>query len=261
MQNSLRPKTFDEFIGQEKLKSTLRVIIDSAIKRKKQPDHILFHGPAGLGKTSLAYLLGSEIKGKTKFAQGPLLEKKADILSLFASITSGDVIFIDEIHGINKAVEELLYSSMEDGVIDVVIGPDGDQKIMRMQLPKFTLIGATTKFSNISHPLKDRFGFIGKLLKYEENEIEKIVEHSAKILKINIDNESIKLIASRSRKIPRIANNLLKRCLDFAIVRDQKIINAKIVKETFDNIGLYEYGLTDHHINYLKLLCDSFEGK
>lgn len=261
MQNLLRPLTFDNFIGQERLKETLKVILDSALKRKKQPDHILFHGPAGLGKTSLANILGSKIKGKTKYIQGPLLEKKADVLSMFASITNGDVIFIDEIHGVNKTVEELLYSAMEDGVLDVLIGPDGDQKIMRMKLPKFTLIGATTKFSKLSQPLKDRFGFIGKLLKYADDEIKQIITNSAEALKIRIDDESLKIISSHSRQTPRIANNLLKRCLDFAIAKGEKIIKKIVVYDAFDNIGLYKYGLTDHHINYLNLLANSFKNK
>lgn len=261
MQNSLRPNNFNDFIGQDRLKSTIKVILDSAKKRKKQPDHFLFHGGAGLGKTSLGYLIGNNVEGKIKFAQGPLIEKKADILSLFASITNGDVIFIDEIHGINKSIEELLYSAMEDGVIDVVIGPDGDQKIMRMKLPKFTLIGATTNYSKLSQPLKDRFGFIGKLIEYSPQEISQIVKNSSKLLKIKINEESINLIANHSRRTPRIANNLLKRCSDFSIAKDLKIVDKSVVLETFRNIGLYKFGLTDHHIIYLKALSDFFEDK
>jgi Holliday junction DNA helicase RuvB len=211
MQNSLRPLNFNEFIGQKKLKKTLKVIIESSIKRKKQLDHILFYGRPGLGKTSLAKIISNKIKTKIRYAQGPLLEKKSDILTLFCSIQKGDLIFIDEIHGINKKVEEIFYSALEDNIIDVFIGPEGDQKLIRMKLPKFTLIGATTLFSKMTQPFKDRFGFIGKFSNYTKKDIEKIIKNSSKKLKIKIDKESIEKIALYSRNIPRIANNLLKR--------------------------------------------------
>ncbi|NQZ66059.1 MAG: Holliday junction branch migration DNA helicase RuvB [Mycoplasmatales bacterium] len=259
MQNLLRPNDFDNFIGQKKLKDTLEVMIQSSIQRKKQIDHLLFYGPAGLGKTSLANIVGNMLNKKIKYAQGPLLEKKADILSLFASITKGDIIFIDEIHGINKNVEELLYSAMEDGLIDIVLGPEGDQRIMRMKLPNFTLIGATTLFSKISQPLKDRFGFIGKFTRYSNHEIISILKNSSKILKTNIDIKALKKISSYSRSTPRVANNLLKRCIDFLTVKKMKTINLEIVNDAFFKMGLYKYGLTDQHIIYLKFLSESFK--
>ncbi len=261
MQNSLRPLNFNEFIGQKKLKKTLKVIIESSIKRKKQLDHILFYGRPGLGKTSLAKIISNKIKTKIRYAQGPLLEKKSDILTLFCSIQKGDLIFIDEIHGINKKVEEIFYSALEDNIIDVFIGPEGDQKLIRMKLPKFTLIGATTLFSKMTQPFKDRFGFIGKFSNYTKKDIEKIIKNSSKKLKIKIDKESIEKIALYSRNIPRIANNLLKRSWDFAVVDNCEEIIIKIVNKTFKNIGLYQNGLNDTHINYLKNLYINFNEK
>lgn len=258
MQNILRPNNLNEFIGQEKLKDTLKVLIESARKRKKQVDHLLFHGSAGVGKTSLAYVIANEMESKIRFAQGPMLEKKSDILSLFGALTKGDVIFIDEIHAINKNVEEFIYSALEDGVIDIVVGPEGDSKVVRLSLPPFTLIGATTKSNKLSTPLRDRFGLIGKLLPYEEKELEQIILSSSKKLKIKITDEAISMLASHSRGIPRVANNLLKRTLDFATVSELKEINIGIVKKTFESIGLYKFGLNDLHISYLKTLVDVF---
>lgn len=258
MQNSLRPLSFEKFIGQERAKQTIMVIIDSSIKRKRPFDHMLFYGPPGLGKTTLADIISNYSKRDIVHVQGPLLEKKADILTTFASIKKGDILFIDEIHSISKVIEELLYSAMEDGVIDVLIGPEGDQKIMRMKLPSFSLIGATTKFSRVSQPLRDRFGFIGKLKNYNFEELTKILINSSKILKINIGKIALNTIAKHANQTPRIANNLLKRCHDFAIVRGVKSINDSIVNETFISIGLYEFGLNDSHINYMLSLYKTF---
>lgn len=261
MQNSLRPKNFNEFIGQDKLKETLKVIINSSIKRKKQLDHILFYGNAGFGKTSLAHIVANILNKKIRFVQGPLLEKKSDVLSLFCSIQSGDLIFIDEIHGINKKIEEIFYSALEDNSIDIFIGPEGDQKLVRMKLPNFSLIGATTLFSKVSQPLKDRFGYIAKFDSYSLKNIYKIIRNSSKKLKIKIDKESIEKISLYSRNIPRIANNLLKRTWDFAIDSNDKKVSLKIVDKTFKSIGLYKNGLNDMHVNYLKNLYNNFNQK
>lgn len=258
MQNSLRPEKLDDLIGQDKLKQTLRVMIQSSLKQKKQVDHLLFHGQPGVGKTSIAMIIANEMGSKIRFAVGSLIEKKADLLSLFGSLTDGDVVFIDEIHAMNKNVEELIYSAMEDGALDIVVGPEGDSKIVRMKLPKFTLIGATTKLSKISAPLRDRFGLIGKLLPYNTDELGKIIKISATKLKISISDSSILDIASHSRGVPRIANNLLKRVNDFVVVGGHKEITQEIVKTAFKNIGMYKFGLSDQHINYLKHLSDIF---
>ena len=261
MQNFLRPKNFKEFIGQNKLKETLQVIINSSVKRKKQLDHILFYGNAGFGKTSLAHIIANTLDKKIRFVQGPLLEKKSDVLSLFCSIENGDLIFIDEIHGINKKIEEIFYSALEDYSIDIFIGPEGDQKLIRMKLPNFSLIGATTFFSKVSQPLKDRFGYIAKFDSYNLKNIYKIIRNSSKKLKIKIDKESIEKISLYSRNVPRIANNLLKRTWDFAIDSNSEKVSLKIVDKTFKSIGLYKNGLNDMHINYLKNLYKNFNQK
>ncbi|NQZ29066.1 MAG: Holliday junction branch migration DNA helicase RuvB [Mycoplasmatales bacterium] len=261
IKKSLRPENFKEFIGQKRLVHTLKIMIDSSKKRKVMCDHILLHGKPGIGKTSLAMLVAKEIEANIKFAQGSLMEKKADILSLFATIQKNDVIFIDEIHSMNKQVEELIYSAMEDGVIDIPIGIEGESKIVRMKLPSFTLIGATTKYNKISLPMRERFGLIGKLIDYKESELISIIEITSKKLKINSTRMAKSLIASYSNFIPRTSNNLLKRCRDFALSENEKEINEKIVRKTFKFIGLYKYGLNDMHIEYIKVLGNIFNGK
>ena len=259
MSNFLRPQNLKEFIGQEKIKNTLDVIIQSARKRKASIDHIIFYGQAGVGKTTLANIVANESQRKIKYVQGPMLEKKSDILSLLGSIIKNDIIFIDELHGINRNVEEMIYSALEDGVIDIMIGPEGDSKIIRFELPSFTLVGATTQISKISLPLRERFGIVFKLLPYREQDILIILTNLAKQTNYDVEEEALKFIASYSRLIPRVANNLLKRVIDFAVVKNQKKIDKKIVQLTFDSIGLYKYGLTDTHLNYLKILVEIFE--
>ncbi|WP_373441288.1 Holliday junction branch migration DNA helicase RuvB [Metamycoplasma equirhinis] len=261
MKQEFRINSFDDFIGQNKITSTLKIMISSAREQKRIIDHLLFYGPPGLGKTSLAKIISKEVGANIVYVQGPLIEKKSDILTIFSSIQENDIIFIDEIHSINKNVEELLYSAMEDKVLDVTIGPEGDKRIMRLKLKNFSLIGATTKFNLLSKPLKDRFGYIGKLQAYSNEEIEKVIVNSAVRNLIKIDEKAIVKIASCSRQTPRIANNLLKRVNDFCIFKKEKIITEKIVKNAFDYLEIYPLGLYNTQIQYLLTLHTVFVDK
>lgn len=253
--------SFDEFVGQEKLISTIKIIIESAKVQKKQIDHLLFYGPPGLGKTTLAKIISKETKSNIVYVQGPLIEKKGDVLTIFSSINDNDIIFIDEIHGINKNIEELFYSALEEGTIDVALGVDGDKKIMRMKLKKFCLIAATTKINLLSKPLKDRFGYIGKLSDYSDLEIAKIIFNSATKNKIKIKNDAINFIAIHSGQTPRVANTLLKRVNDFAIYYKIDLIDLETVKKAFSYLGIYLYGLYSPQIEYLKTLHKVFNDK
>ncbi|MGL4252297.1 MAG: Holliday junction branch migration DNA helicase RuvB [Metamycoplasmataceae bacterium] len=258
---SLRPRKFDDFIGQKKLVQTLKVIIKSSQSQKKLPDHMLFYGPPGLGKTTLAELISLYSKRSIIFVQGSLLFVRADILAIFANINEGDIIFVDEFHSINKGLEELMYSALEDSVIDISIGPEGDKKIVRMKLPSFTLIAATTNISKISQPIRDRFGLISKLEKYNQDELSKIISNSSVLLNCQISKEQAKMIANYSNGTPRIANRLLKRIIDFAYFYNEGLITDNIVFKTFKYLSLFRYGLNNLHIEYMKILEEIFELK
>ncbi|WP_041362842.1 Holliday junction branch migration DNA helicase RuvB [[Mycoplasma] mobile] len=256
-----RPNSFNEFIGQKNLKHTLKVLIKSSILRKENLDHLIFQANPGYGKTSLAYIISKEMNSNLKIVQGNQFEKKSDLLSLFVSVNENDIIFVDEIHAINKSIEEILYSVMDDFVIDIQIGPEGEKKIVRMNLPHFTLIGATTQIEKLSKPLIDRFGFVGKFSSYNENEINLILKNLARKLKIKIDEQALKLISMNSSYIPRIAINLLKRAWDFAIFDEKKSIDITTIKKAFNYLGIFENGLNILHIKYLKLLYQAFKNK
>lgn len=257
----LRPANFFEFVGQEKLIYTLKTMIEGSRYRKEPLDHILFYGPPGTGKTSLASILANELDTKIHYLQGALLEKKSDILTVFANVKENDIIFIDEIHSMNKNVEEIIYNAMEDYKIDIIIGPEGNSKVMRMNLKPFTLIGATTKINLLTQPLKDRFGFIARLSQYNEKEIAKILENSEMVLNIKSERGVIPLIAKYSKGTPRVANHLLKRILDFSIQNKEDEITKKTTYSTFKHLELYDLGLGREHIEYLKVLNETFENK
>ncbi|WP_029513551.1 Holliday junction branch migration DNA helicase RuvB [Mycoplasmopsis primatum] len=257
----LRPLKFDEFIGQNKLLVTLKTMIEGSQHRNEVLDHILFYGPPGTGKTTLATIIGNEINKKVHYLQGGLLEKKSDVLSVFANLNEHDIVFIDEIHSINKNIEEIIYNAMEDFKIDLIIGPEGNSKVMRMNLKPFTLIGATTKINLLSQPFKDRFGFVARLSHYSDNEIITILENSKNKMDIQTDNDVLPLIAKYSYGTPRVANHLLKRAYDFSIKNNQEIIDAKTTYLTFKYLDLYDLGLHREHIEYLSLLKDSFYNK
>lgn len=257
----LRPSTLSEYVGQEKLKSTLRIYIDAAKKRKDQLDHCLFYGPPGLGKTTLAYIIANELNVNIKTTSGPTFEKPADIASILSNLEEGDVLFIDEIHRINSAVEEVLYSAMEDYYIDIVLGSEGTAHSVRLDLPKFTLVGATTMPGFLSAPLRDRFGIISKLEYYEDFELEMIAKRTAKVLSIKIDNDGAKEIGMRSRGTPRIANRLVKRIRDFAEVKYDGVITKKVADETLDVLDIDKLGLDENDRKYLQVLISNSNGK
>ncbi|MBI2607340.1 MAG: Holliday junction branch migration DNA helicase RuvB [Candidatus Doudnabacteria bacterium] len=257
---TLRPQSLAEYVGQEKIKENLKILIDAALGRKDTLEHIMLYGPPGLGKTTLAHIVAREIGSNIKVTSGPAIEKAGDLAALLTNLEANDVLFIDEIHRLNKTVEEILYPAMEDYALDIVLGKGAGAKAVRLDLPKFTLIGATTRVGMLSAPLRDRFGMTYRLDYYEEPEIEKILERAAKILKIKIDEAGHKAIASRSRRTPRVANRLLKRVRDFAQVKAQGKISKEIAKQALSMMEVDELGLDANDRRILEVLIDKFGG-
>lgn len=261
IENVLRPKTMDEYVGQEKVKENLKVYISAAKKRNEALDHVLLYGPPGLGKTTLAAIIANEMGTNFKQTSGPAIEKPSDLASILTNLNENDVLFIDEIHRMSTSVEEILYPAMEDHALDFVIGKGPSARSMRISLPNFTLVGATTKAGMISSPLRDRFGVLCKLELYTNEELQKIVERSATILNSDIDKESSALIASRCRGTPRIANRLLKRVRDFADVFGEGKITKDITAHALEKMDIDEIGLDAVDRKMLKVMIETFKGK
>lgn len=259
-EKNIRPKTFKEYIGQSALKDTLEISIEASKKRNIPLDHLLFYGPPGLGKTTLAGVIANETGVGIKITSAPALERPRDIIGILMSLKGGEILFIDEIHRLNKVAEEILYPAMEDFFIDLTTGKNQSVKTMRVPVPKFTLIGATTKAGALSGPLRDRFGIIHRLEFYTTEELSLVVKRSAQILNIEIDDEGAYEIASRSRATPRIANRLIKRSADYALVKYDGKITKKVAKEALDSLCIDNLGLDNTDRALLKLIINNYEG-
>ncbi len=259
-EQSLRPTTLDEYIGQTEIKNNLGVFIKAAKSRGESLEHILIHGPPGLGKTTLANIIAAEMGVNIKITSGPALEKQGDLASIISSLKDKDVLFIDEIHRLRPAVEEVMYTAMEDFGIDLIIGKGPSARTMRLNLPKFTLIGATTKISMLSSPLRDRFGSLFHLHFYDEKSIEAIIRRSARIFKCDINEDACKRLSKSARNTPRIANRLLRRVRDFAEVEDLKAIDIDIVNKALKALGIDDIGLDGVDRRILETIIMKFEG-
>lgn len=259
-ENKLRPKKFDDYIGQSIIKDNLGIAIEAAGKRNECLDHILLHGAPGLGKTTLATVIANESNVSIKVTSGPALEKQGDVASIISNLEEGDILFIDEIHRLKPVVEEVLYTAMEDFGIDIIIGKGPSARNMRINLPKFTLIGATTKISMLSSPLRSRFGNVFKLDFYSEEDMGSIIKRSANLLGCNLSEELAVMIGKSSRQTPRIANRLLKRVRDYADVRNDSVIDEDVVKNALKAMGVDEYGLDQVDREILNVIIDKFKG-
>ena len=257
---NLRPRNLDEFIGQDKIKENLKIFIKAASQRKEPLDHLLFCGPPGLGKTTLAHIISSELKVSIKTTSGPVIERPGDLAAILTNLSDNDILFIDEIHRLPRIVEEVLYPAMEDFQLDIIIGQGPNARTLKLNLPKFTLIGATTRTGLLTSPLRDRFGIIDRLSYYNPEELKKIVLRSAGILKMHIADEAAMEIAGRSRGTPRIANRLLKRIRDFAQVLGDGKIDLDITKKSLVSLDVDERGLDEMDRKLLLTLIEKFNG-
>lgn len=256
----IRPKMLSDYIGQEKLKEMLSIYIEAAKKRKQSLDHCLFYGPPGLGKTTISNIIANELGVNCKISSGPAIEKPGEMAAILNSLSEGDVLFVDEIHRLNRQVEEVLYPAMEDFAIDVLLGKESSTRSLRLELPHFTLIGATTRAGLLSAPLRDRFGIISKLEFYKKEELTKIVLRSAKVLSVPIEEDGAKSIAMRSRGTPRLANRLLRRIRDFADVKYEGVITKEVAEESLDLLNVDKLGLDQNDRAYLTAIVDKYSG-
>lgn len=258
--NNIRPSTLEEYVGQSEIKENLNVFIKSSLMRGESLDHILLYGPPGLGKTTLAYIIANELGTNIKTASGPSIEKTGDLAAILSTLEEGDVLFIDEIHRIPRYIEEVLYPAMEDFYLDIVVGSEGSSRNIKINLPHFTLVGATTRAGDLSSPLRDRFGIVAKLNYYTEDELYKIIKRTSRVLDTPITDDASRELARRSRGTPRIANRLFKRVRDFALVYGDGIINEEILSTSLDRLKVDKTGLDETDRLLLTAIIERFNG-
>ncbi len=259
-EQTLRPKKFADYVGQERLKKNLLLAIKAAQKRGEPIDHVLLYGPPGLGKTTMATVIANEMGAQIRVTSGPAIERAGDLASLLTNLQDGDILFIDEIHQLNRSIEEVLYSAMEDFKLDIMLGKGPSAKSLRLDLPKFSIIGATTRTGTLAAPLRDRFGHIHRLEFYTPDEIQKIIKRSAKILKVPIDDKAAKLLSGRARLTPRIANRILKRVRDYADINGDGIIDEPLAHKALALIEIDELGLEPADRQLLNAIIDNYKG-
>ena len=260
LESSIRPLVLDEYIGQSEVKENIHVFIEAAKMRNETLVHVLLYGPPGLGKTTLAYIIAREMGVNIKTASGPSIEKSGDLAAILSTLEPGDVLFIDEIHRMPRYIEEILYPAMEDFTLDIIIGSEGNSRNIKIDLPPFTLVGATTRAGDLSSPLRDRFGIVSKLKFYTDDELSAIVKRTSRVLKMDITDEAALELAKRSRGTPRIANRLFKRVRDFALVDKKEVIDLEVMKKALDRLKVDKGGLDEADHQLLRAIIERFNG-